>query len=420
MNRTIRITLIMTACTALAITMSACGKKGEGQQMPPVSVTLGKSVKMDTPIVISAFGNTEERVSIDIVPQVSGILVKTLIKDGEVVKAGQPLFQIDPSDYEARVKQVEGMVKADKANVELARITLERNKPLLEKNLISKENFDTIKTKVESIEAQLQMDEAGLEQAKLSLTRCTIKSPIDGVCSKRYVDEGNLAAAGMTRLTNVRSYDPIRVAFSVSEQYLPAIRKAMGEGKVKIEITPRGDTGSYPGTLEFVDNAVNPATGTILLRGEVPNSEMKLWANQFADVRIIAGLIPGAVMVSEGAVQFGKQGPYLFAVKMESRQGKDGKESKVLVADMRPVKIGVRHNDMIQIVEGLAADEMIVVLGQFMLYPGAQVMDLAMMAAAKAGKAQGASAAAQGAMADKGASDSAKASETKTAGQEKK
>lgn len=372
MNRTMRSALIVMSCGVLALAMSACGKKGGPPQMPPVSVTLGKSVKMDAPIIISAFGNTEERISIDVIPQVSGLLLKNLIKDGEVVKVGQPLFEIDPSDYAARVRQGEGMVKADKSNLELARITLERNKPLFEKKLISTENYDTIRTKVESIEAQLQMDEATLEQAKLSLARCSIKATIDGICSKRYVDEGNLVAAGASRLTNIRSYDPIRVAFSVSEQYLPVIRKAMGEGKVAIEITPRGDTNSYAGTLEFVDNAVNSMTGTILLRGEVSNKDLKIWANQFADVRIVAGVVPGAIMVPEGAVQLGKRGPYLFAVTKESK------------ADMRPVKTGVRFNDLIQIVEGVAADEPVVVLGQFMLYPGATVMDLSKMAEAAA------------------------------------
>jgi len=359
--------LMIMACLALALVLGACAKKGGPPQMPPVSVTLGQALKMDAPVIITAFGNTEERVSIDIVPQVSGILQKVLIKDGAVVKTGQPLFQIDPSDYKARVKQAEGMVKADKANLELARITLERNKPLFEKKLISSENFDTIKTKLQSIEAQLQMDEAALETAKLSLTRCTIKAPVDGVCSKRYMDEGNLAAAGMSRLTNIRSYDPIRVAFSVSEQYLPAIRDAMGKGNIKIEITPRGDSNSYTGTLEFVDNAVSQMTGTILMRGEVPNPDLRLWANQFVDVRIHASVVPGAVMVPEGAVQFGKRGPYLFAVTKEGK------------ADLRLVKIGVRHGELMQIVEGVLEGEPIVVLGQFMLYPGATVMDLSKM-----------------------------------------
>lgn len=357
----------ITLCVGLTLTLNACGKKGGPHAMPPMSVTIGTAIKMDTPIVINTFGNTEDKISVDVVPQVSGMLVKNLIKDGDTVTAGQPLFIIDTCDYAARVKQVEGMVNADKANFELARVTMERNKPLLDKNLISQENFDTIKTKASAIEAQLQMDSALLEQANINLSRCTITSTVAGVCSKIYVDEGNLVAAGMTRLTNIRSYDPIRVAFSVSDQYLPAIRQSMAEGKVKIEVTPRGSANSYAGTLEFVDNAVNPATGTILLRGEVPNPDLKLWANQFVDVRIIAGIITNAVMIPESAVQFGKLGPYLFAVTKENK------------ADLRQIKIGVRYNNLLQVIEGVSADEQIVALGQFMLYPGATVMDLSKM-----------------------------------------
>lgn len=363
MKRAIETALTVTACGIAALSMTACGKGGQPFTMPPASVTLAKAIRMDAPVIITAFGNTEDRANIDIVPQVSGILLKSLVKDGEVVKADQILFQIDSSDYESRVKQAEGMVKADRSNLELARLTLDRNKPLFEKKLISAETLDTIRTKVESIEAQLQMDEASQEQARLNLKRCSVRSPIDGVCSKRYLDEGNLVAAGMTRLTNVRSYNPIRISFSVSEKYLSPIRRAMAEGAVRLEVTPRGDTNSYVGTLEFVDNAVNPQTGTILLRGEAPNPDLKLWANQFVDIRIHASVATGSVMVPESAVQYGKNGPYLFAVSPENK------------ADMRLVKTGIRYNDLLQIVDGVAAGETIVAMGQFMLFPGAQVVD---------------------------------------------
>lgn len=377
MKSSLRIAQTVAVCGVAMVSMTSCGKGQPPFQMPPVSVTLGKAVLMDTPIIITAFGSTEDRANIDIVPQVSGILLKSLVKDGEVVKADQLLFQIDSRDYETRVKQAEGMVRVDRANLELARTTLERNTPLFDKKLISAENLDTVRTRVESIEAQLQMDEAALEQARLNLKRCSIRSPVDGVCSKRYLDEGNLVAAGVTRLTNVRSYDPIRVSFSVSEKYLSAIRRAMAEGPVGIEVVARGDTNRYAGTLEFVDNAVNPQTGTILLRGEVPNKELKLWANQFVDVRIRAGTVSGAVMVPESTVQYGKNGPYLFAVTPEQK------------AELRQVKTGMRFNDLLQVVDGVAAGEPIVVMGQFMLFPGAQVMDLSQQAMKAAGPPAG-------------------------------
>ena len=352
---------------AAALSLSAgCGKKqGPPPQRPPTPVRTAQAVVMDAPLLINAFGNTEDRMSLDVVPQVSGLLVKTFIQDGAVVQAGQSLFEIDPRDYEVRVKQAEGALTADRAALALSRLTLERTRPLLEKKLVSTEDFDVLQNKVDALTAQVQVEEAGLEQARLNLSRCTITAPWAGVCSKRLVDDGNLVTAGMTRLINIRSYDPIFLQFSVSEQYLQQLRAAKAEGVVQLEIRPRGDTNVYTGTLEFVDNAVNPQSGTIMLRGQAPNPDLKLWAEQFVDVRVHAGRVPGAIMVPEGAVQFGKMGTYLFVINAESK------------AEMRPVQTGVRYNDLIEIVHGVAGGEAVVVLGQLMLYPGAAVMDLA-------------------------------------------
>ena len=199
MKQRLRLVGMLAAGCALALITSACGKHGGPPQRPPVAVQTAAALKMDTPVIIHAFGNTKDQSSIDILPQVSGKLVQTFIQDGAVVTNGQPLFLIDPSDYAARVRQVEGAVAADRANVNLSRITLERNQPLLEKQLISTEDFDTLKTRVDAAEAQLQADEAALDLANLNLSRCTITSSVAGVCSKRYVDDGNLVAAGQSK-----------------------------------------------------------------------------------------------------------------------------------------------------------------------------------------------------------------------------
>ncbi|MEI7437514.1 MAG: efflux RND transporter periplasmic adaptor subunit [bacterium] len=362
MHPSIRLTGVIATCGALALIASGCGKRGGPPAFPPAAVRTTTASALDTPIVISAFGHTQERLNLDVVSQVSGILVATFINDGAVVTNGQPLFQIDPSDYAARVRQAEGMLAADRANLALSQSTLERYRVLLEKKLVSPEDFDTLSAKAQAAAAQLQMDEALLDLARLSLTRCTITAAMSGVCSKRFVDNGNLIGAGQTRLVNIRSYDPLFVECSVSEQYLPALRQAMAAGPVTIEVIPNGDTNCYTGTLVFLDNAVDTQSGTILLRGQVPNPDLKLWARQFASIRLMAGLARAAVMVPEGAVQFGKHGTFLYTVK-------DGK------AEMRQVKTGVRNDDRIQIVEGVAAGDAVVVLGQFMLYPGAAVRE---------------------------------------------
>ncbi len=363
MYPSIRLSGTLATCAALVLIVSACGKRGGPPVFPPSAVRTATAATLDTPIVITAFGHTEERVNLDVVPQVSGTLVETFISDGAVVTNGQPLFQIDPSDYVARVRQAEGMRAADRANLELSQSTLERYRALLEKKLVSPEDFDTLAAKAQSAAAQLQMDEAALDLARLNLARCTITASMAGVCSKRFVDNGNLVGAGQTRLVNIRSYDPLFVEFSVSEQYLTVLRQAMAAGPVSIELLPNGDTNRYTGRLVFLDNAVDTQSGTILLRGQVPNPDLKLWARQFASIRVQAGIAREAVMVPEAAIQFGKHGAYLYAVK-------DGK------AEMRLVKTGVRNNDGIQVLEGVAPGDSVVVLGQLMLYPGASVREV--------------------------------------------
>jgi multidrug efflux system membrane fusion protein len=225
------------------------------------------------------------------------------------------------------------------------------------------------------------MDEAALDQAQLNLSRCTVRSPLAGICSKRGVDDGNLVAAGLTRLTNIRSYDPLIVEFSVSERHLPLIRRSMAEGEARIEVGVPDDTNRVSGTLRFVDNAVNPLTGTILLRGEVPNPDLKLWALQFVEVRVIAGVNRDAVMVPESAVLFGKNGPYVYVVPADRFAVSTNALGVTTnsMAELRLVKTGVRDAGRFQIVDGVAVGESVVALGQLMLYPGAAVTDVSKM-----------------------------------------
>ena len=386
-------------CSALGFICASCAKQGGLPPAHPVAVQTALALKADTPLILPGFGSTTERASVDIVPQVSGTLLKIFFTDGAIVTNGQPLFLIDPTDYELRVRQGENMLVADRANRNLAKQTLGRTRKLFDQKLVSQEDFDTLLTRVDTAVAQVQSDEAALDQAKLNLARCTINAPMAGICSKHLLDTGNLAAAGLTRLTNIRSYDPITVEFSLSEQYLATIRRALQTPPVRIEVTPRGDTNSYVGTLVFLDNAVSPATGTIALRGSIDNADLKLWSNQFVDVRLFAGLEHDAIMVPEGAVQFGKMGTYLYAVTTtnytqtvtnapaQKAQLFGHQEAPVVyttnivadIASMRLVQTGVRFGGQIQIVRGVQPQERVVVLGQFILYPGATVMDVSQM-----------------------------------------
>jgi multidrug efflux system membrane fusion protein len=384
MNRTLRCASLLAACGALALGTGACAKRGGNPPRPPATVTTAPAVSMDAPIVLETFGTTDARLSVEVVPQVSGVLLKSLIQDGAIVTNGQPLFLIDPRDYEARVRQAEAAVAADRANLELSRLTLERNRDLLAQKLIPAQAFDTLKARADAAAAQLEADDAALALARLNLQRCTITASLAGICSKRLLDDGNLAAAGVTRLTNIRSYDPMVVEFSVSEQYLPLIRRSMAAEGMQLEVAMADDTNRLAGRVQFVDNAVNPLTGTILLRGEVPNPDRRLWADQFVEVRLIASVLRDAVMVPESAVQFGKNGSYLYVVPADRFSVTTNATVVVTnrMAELRPVKTGIRQGGLFQIVEGVAAGENVVALGQLMLYPGAPVRDSSMAPAA--------------------------------------
>ena len=366
MKPNLRIVGALMGCAVLALLPTACGKRQHAPPArPPAAVRTAPAQVLDAPILIDAFGSTKDAASVDIVAQVSGLLVQTHITDGSVVTNGQALFQIDPRDYEAQVRKAEGLLAADRANCDLSRSTLERNRALLAKDLISAEDIDILETKVAAAEAQVRVDEATLDQARLNLQRCAIAAPLAGACAMRFVNDGNLVTAGLTRLTNIRSYDPIYVDVALSDEHLPRIRAALAQGPVRITITPRGSTNNVAGLLDSIDNAVSTQTGTIMLRGQAPNPNLTLWAGQYVDVRIYAGIVLGAVMVPEGAIQYGKQGPYLFVA------GTNG------TAELRPIAMGVRFDNLIQIVAGVAADEKVVVLGQLMLFPGAPVAEAA-------------------------------------------
>jgi len=364
------IRLVMSAASA-ALVVGACTRREAGPApRPPAPVQVATAFAINVPVVVGGYGTAGEQASVDMVPQVSGMLNKRLITDGAIVTNGQILFEIEQAEYAAKVRQAEGTVAADEAQLALSRLSLGRNSKLNEEQLVSPEVFDTVKTRVDAAKAQLRIDQAVLDQARITLARCTISATLNGVCSKCYVDEGNLVEANKTKLTNIRSYDPIRVELSVAEQNVPLVRRALGAGPVPIEVQPRGDSNTYAGLLVFIDNAVNADAGTILLRGVVPNVGQALWARQFVDVRIMADVVSNAVMVPEAAVQFGKNGSYVFVV------GKGG------MAEMRSAPIGVRHGGLIQVCAGVAPGEQVVELGQLQLTPGAAVTVIVAQAAA--------------------------------------
>ncbi|MFA5339509.1 MAG: efflux RND transporter periplasmic adaptor subunit [Candidatus Omnitrophota bacterium] len=350
-------------------------KKPAKAAIPPRNVETALAEKKDVVVFIESFGNLDSPNDVDIKSQVTGQIMQVNFNEGDLVKTGDLLFTIDPSQYKAQLERAEAALIQDLANLKLNKDTVERNRKLLAKELISQQDFDKLQTDVTSSEAAVKSDNANIDLAKINLNYCYIVSPIDGLTGKRQVDQGNILTAndGPT-LVNVKTIDPLYVDFTIPERDLGSVRKAMSESKLKVVLTLEKGSGvtqdragkegdSYEGELHFLDNAVNNTTGTVLLRAIVPNHGMKLWSGQFVTVRLHLAIKKNAVVVPYEAVQIGQQGNYIFVVSPDKK------------ADLRNVIVGSKEDDHIIIEDGVKAGETVVTVGQMGLRPGTPVAE---------------------------------------------
>jgi len=358
---------IIWVCVSIAIILFAKGlfKKKPQKNIPPRPVEIAEAVVRDVPVYIDSFGNLTPPNDVDIKSQVTGAVKEVNFTEGAEVRTGDLLFTIDPAQFEAQLKKAQAALLADTASLSLKKNTLERNRALFDKKLISQQEFDKYQTDFAAAEAAVKLDAAEVELAKISLEYCYIRSPVDGLAGKRQVDLGNIVSAysGPT-LVNVKTMDTLYVDFTVAENYLDGIRKAMAAGKLKVEaIVGDDESRKYPGELELLDNSVDNTTGTILLRALVANKDKALWSGQFVRVRLILSVKKDAVLVPYDAVQLGQKGSYLFVVTEDNK------------ADLRLVKSGSRQQENIVIEDGVKPGEKVVTAGQLGLSPGASVMD---------------------------------------------
>ena len=324
------------------------GKKGRGGPIPVRTVTPSRQ---PMPVVIDAVGTVESEHSVAVRPQASGVLTAVSFKEGDYVKAGQLLFQIDPRPMQAAVEQSRAAVARDEAQLKQAQAQEERLRPLVEKDYVTRQEYDVAATQAKSLEATVNANRAALEQAQILLAYSRIVSPIAGRTGSLSVKPGNLVAAGTggTALVVINSTQPILVAIPVPQRYLNDVRKYWGTPDLTVEIaTDRGGATLVEGKLVFIDNTVNPTTGTILLKAQIKNDKEQLWPGQFLAARVVLRVEQDALVLPEGAVQPGQEGPYVFVVR-------DGRARVVNVNVDR--QIGER----VVIAEGLKGDEQVVI-----------------------------------------------------------
>ena len=328
------------------------GEKGKGKgKGAPLFVKSAKAVAKPMPVLIEAVGSVEPEHSVQVRAQVSGVLQSVLFKEGDKVKAGQQLFQIDPRTFEALYRQSQAQLARDEAQLENAKVQRDRLEPLLKREFITRQEFDVAATSTKSLEATVAADRAQVEQARIQLEFARIHAPISGRTGSLAVKPGNLVptAGGGVPLVTINSTDPILVSFSIPERQLEEIRRYQHEKDMRIEImTDRSGPASSEGKLVFIDNTVTPQTGTVVLKTRVPNTDEILWPGQFVNVRIILKIEAEAVVVPEAAVQPGQDGSFVYLIDPAS---------KVVV---QPVKVSRQIGNEVVIATGIKPGDQVI------------------------------------------------------------
>ena len=343
---------------------------GRKKPVPPPSprpVIVSKVMSKDVPLYLDEIGTCAAVETVQVQSQVNGQIISREFQDGADVRKGDILFKIDSRSYEAALAQAQGQLAQAQSQVLLDQITVKRQQELRAKSVISPQELDTAQATVKNDDAKVKSAEGAVAAAQVNLDYCTIRSPIDGRAGLRQVDVGNIVGSGSATaggvLVTIQAIDPIYTDFTVAEPDLALVRRYLGGPNVKV-LTDAEDDQIPPreGTLSFIDNALQPGSGTVKARAVTPNSDRALWPSQFVHVRLILDVLKDAKLVPSGAVQIGQNGPYIFIVKPDS------------TLDLRQVKAGQRQDDLTVITEGVNAGETVVVAGQLQLAPGAKVV----------------------------------------------
>ena len=356
------VTTALVGCDRSAPAGGAPGGPGGGMEMPPPSVQVVPVVTKDVPVYLDEIGKAAALEAVTITPRIQGQIIERLVEDGADVKKDQVLFKIDPRPTQAALESAQAQAAQAKAALGFANIELERYQAVAGTRAISKSDFDTKKNAVDVAAAQLSAAEAAVRTAELNLEYCTVRSPIDGRAGSRMVDVGNVVKENETALLSIQKLDPIYVDFTVNEQRLPAVRQNMANGTLETQVRlPSQLDQPRVGTLTFLDNNVQQATGTVRLRATVPNADRLFWPGQFVNARLVLRTQKDAALVPSTALQIGQAGNYLLVVKADA------------TAELRPVVLGQEQGEFTVVESGVTAGEQVIVRGHMMVQPGGKV-----------------------------------------------
>jgi membrane fusion protein, multidrug efflux system len=357
--------LVLAGCgdsAGPALKSSSSGAIERPQDTSAVPVAVAKVERATIPLQLHAIGTGQAFQTVSVESQVAGIVKEVDYRQGQVVREGDLLVTLDKSPFLAALAQSNAALARDKAQAQLDQVQLQRYNELYREGIIPKEQYDQYLATSTAAEATVNVDEAAIQTAKIQLSYCSIYAPISGVTGAQLVYRGAAVKANdLPVLVVINEVSPIYVDFSVPQQYLDSIKKRMSRSRLPVQATPAGDSAPESGILTFVNNTVDPGTGTIALRASFPNSDQRLWPGQFSNVLLRLGEQRNVLVVPSQAVQAGQQGDYVFVAKPD------------MTVDVRQVNVGQTVNDQTEVLRGLSPGETVVTDGQVRLVTGTKV-----------------------------------------------
>jgi multidrug efflux system membrane fusion protein len=359
--------LLIASLAALVLGLAWFGlrakPKGDTKAPPAIAVDVATVAARDMPVYLDGLGTVQAFYTVTVSSRVDGQLERVTFTEGQDVKKGALLAQIDPRPFQAALGVAVATRDKDRAQLENARHDLERYELLAPEDLASKQTVDTQKALIAQLSAQLKGDEAAIDNARTQLEYTSIRSPIDGRTGIRQVDPGNnVHASDSTGIVMVTQIEPISVIFSLPEEHFAQLSEALQQGPVTALALAREDAKELDtGTVALIDNQIDPTTGTLRVKATLPNRQRRLWPGEFVNMRVLTRVQKQALTIPTSALERGPDGVFTYLVRPDST---------VAVA---PLTTGTEHDGFVVIEKGLKAGDQVVASNQYRLQPGARI-----------------------------------------------
>ena len=384
--------VILVSGSLAVLTLAGCRKQAAGPppERPAPRVTVAPASVADVPVYLDEIGRTVAVQVVSIVPQVAGKVITASVENGAMVKKGELLFEIDSRPFQASLALAKASLGQNKAELGLAKIEFGRVAKLITGGAVSQLEYDQAQSALEVAQAKVAAGEAAVQTAELSLEYAKVYAPITGRAGVRMVDAGNVVKDNGPSMLVLQQMDPIYAEFTVTENDLGRLRGYLADQGLDLaaaaqrltalvsiptatqgemaasDVAPGAQPSTMPasgreGQLTFLDNTVQPGTGTVKLRATVANADQHFWPGQFVNVRLVMSIHKNAVLIPVEAEQVGQQGRYVYVVKPDG------------TAEIRPITPGQRQGPLLVVDQGLVAGEQVIITGHLTVMPGGKV-----------------------------------------------